>query len=105
VNLGKGRKSHKNGWQSGIATADSSKCGYSGIYLYSHALEPVVCSAYAAGGLAQTAPEGRVPLDSLPPLRRGTGAVTAVYPRCFVPPTGRRDEGAAASDLSENEYL
>jgi len=88
--LGKGRKSHKNGWQSGIATADSSKCGYSGIYLYSHALEPVVCSAYAAGGLAQTAPEGRVPLDSLPPLRRGTGAVTAALLRPANRTAGRR---------------
>ena len=61
-------------------------------------------SACAAGGLTQTAPEGLVPLDSLPPLRRGMGTVAAVYPYCFFPPTGRREEGAAAANFYERAY-
>jgi len=36
-------------------------------------LQITVLSAYAAGGLPQTAPEGRVPLDSLPSPAGGTG--------------------------------
>jgi len=41
--------------------------------------------------LRGAAPEGLVPLDSLPPLRRGI-----IYPCCFAPPKGRRAEGATA---------
>ena len=63
----------------------------------------VVLSACAAGGLAQTAPEGLVPLDSLP--SPAGGADMPVHLCCFGPPKGRRAEGAAVASLSACEYI
>ncbi|RKJ81083.1 hypothetical protein D7X33_04960 [Butyricicoccus sp. 1XD8-22] len=56
-----------------------------------------VCAGFylacAAGGPARTAPEGRVPLDSLSPLRRGWVRRLA-FPRAAWPcQTGGRAKG------------
>ena len=71
--------------------------------LYSWALNYAVCSACAAGGLTQTAPEGRDPLDSHSPMLRWMRAIIAAHACCFVPPTGWWNEGVANS--SECEYI
>ena len=63
----------------------------------------IVSFACAAGGLAQTAPEGLVPLDSLP--SPAGGADMPVHLCCFGPPKGRRAEGAAVASLSACEYI